>query len=98
MLKKRYLKSKPACQVTFYTARELDAEKAALVGDFNAWDKFATPMKPLKDGRFKVTLELPVDNRFQFRYLINNSVWHNDWAADQYIPNPFSGDNSVVEV
>ena len=49
-------------------------------------------------GRFKATVELPVDQRFQFRYLVNNSFWHNDWEADQYVPNPFSGDNSVVEV
>lgn len=98
MLKKRYLKSKPACQVTFYTARELDAEQVTLVGDFNAWDELATPMKPLKDGRFKATVVLPVDKQFQFRYLVNSSVWHNDWAADHYVPNPFSGDNSVVEV
>ena len=98
MLKKRYLKSKPACQVTFYTARELDAGNVALVGDFNQWNEAATPMKPLKDGRFKATVELPVDQRFQFRYLVDNSLWHNDWEADQYVPNPFSGDNSVVEV
>ena len=98
MLKKRYLKSKPACQVTFYTARELDAENAALVGEFNGWDETATPMKPLKDGRFKATVELPIERRFQFRYLINSSDWHNDWEADQYVANPFSEDNSVVEV
>lgn len=79
-------------------ARELDAENVTLVGDFNEWNQFATPMKPLKDGRFKVTVELPVDRRFQFRYLINSSDWHNDWQADQYVPNPFSGENSVVEV
>ncbi len=98
MLKKRYLKSKPACQVTFYTARELDAENVALVGDFNEWNEAATPMKLLKDGRFKATVELPVDQRFQFRYLVDNSLWHNDWEADHYVPNPFSGENSVVEV
>ena len=98
MLKKRYLKSKPACRVTFYTAPELEAEEVTLVGEFNQWDEYATPMRPLKDGRFKATVELPVDSRFQFRYLINNSEWQNDWEADQYVPNPFSGDNSVVEV
>ncbi len=98
MLKKRYLKSKPVCKVTFYTAPELDAGNVALVGDFNEWDERATPMKPLKDGRFKATVELPVDQRFQFRYLVDRQVWLNDWAADRYIPNPFSGDNSIVEV
>jgi len=98
MLKKQYLKSKDICKVTFYTPPELAAEKAALVGDFNEWSEKATPMTPLKDGRFKATLRLAKDSSYQFRYLIDDGDWHNDWDADQYVPNPFSGDNSVVEV
>ncbi len=98
MLKKKYLKSKDVCKVTFYTAPELDAEAVYLVGDFNEWDEEATPMDKLKDGRFKVTVDLPKDTQYQFRYLINDTEWHNDWDADNYVPNPFSGDNSVVEV
>ena len=98
MLKKQYLKSKDICKVSFYTPPELAAEKAALVGDFNEWSEAATPMKPLKDGRFKATINLPADRRYEFRYLINDMEWGNDWEADQYVPNPFSGDNSVVEV
>lgn len=98
MLKKQYLKSKDICKVSFYTAPELHAEKASLVGDFNHWSESATPMTPLKDGRFKATVDLAKDSSYQFRYLINDIEWHNDWDADQYVPNPFSGDNSVVEV
>ena len=98
MLKKQYLKSRSACKVTFYTAPELNAEKVVLVGEFNQWSPEATPMQPLKDGRFKATIELPKDKRYQFRYLADDNDWHNDWAADLYVPNPFCGDNSVVEV
>ena len=96
MLKKQYLKSKEVCKVTFYTPAELEAEIVALVGDFNEWNEAATPMEPLKDGRFKVTVNLPKDSQYQFRYLVNGSEWHNDWDADKYVPNPYSGDNSVV--
>ena len=98
MLKKQYLKSKDVCKVTFYTVPELAADSVILVGDFNQWSEFATPMTALKDGRFKVTVDLPRNKRYQFRYLVNECEWHNDWEADQYVPNPFSGDNSVVEV
>lgn len=98
MLKKQYLKSKDVCKVTFYSASELEAEKVALVGDFNHWDEGATPMTPLKDGRFKASVELDANCVYQFRYLVNDSEWHNDWEADGYLPNPFDGDNSVVEV
>lgn len=97
MLKKQYLKSKPICKVTFYTPAEIEAESVYLVGDFNEWDEKATPMDVLKDGRFKVTLSLDKGKIYQFRYLVNESEWHNDWEADAYQPNPFSGDNSVVD-
>ena len=98
MLKKQYLKSRNACKVTFYTPPELEAEKIVLVGEFNDWRPGATPMQPLKDGRFKATLELSRDAAYQFRYFVDDSKWENDWAADQYVPNPFHGDNSVVKV
>lgn len=97
MLKKKYLKNE-VCKVTFYTAKELEAEHVYLVGDFNDWSENATPMDALKDGRFKVTVDLNSDSAYQFRYLVNGAEWHNDWEADNYVPNPFSGENSVVEV
>jgi 1,4-alpha-glucan branching enzyme len=95
MLKKQFLKTK--CKVTFTLPEALaaDTQTAHLVGDFNNWDEHATPMEK-KGKSFQVTLDLPVDQEFQFRYRINNSQWHNDWHADRYVPNPFSGDNSVV--
>ena len=96
MLTKRYLKSKNLTKVTFYTLASLDAEHVNLVGDFNGWSETATPMEPLKDGRFKVVLELEPEKQYQFRYLINGDEWHNDSDADQYVPNPYGGDNSVI--
>lgn len=97
MLTKRYLKSKDVTKVTFYTPTSLDAEEVYLVGDFNEWSETATPMEALKDGRFKVVLELQPNKEYQFRYLVNGSEWHNDWEADKYVPNPYSGDNSVIK-
>ena len=96
MLSKRYVKSRDVTKVTFYTPADLDAEEIFLVGDFNEWSETATPMEPLKDGRFKVILELEPGKEYQFRYLVNGVEWHNDWDADKYVPNPYSGDNSVV--
>lgn len=96
MLKKQYLKSKPICKVTFYLPAAVKAETVHLVGDFNNWDEHSTPMKKLKDDRFTVMLELESGHEYQFRYLVDQSEWHNDWEADKYVPNPFSGDNSVV--
>lgn len=96
MIKKQYLKSRPVCKVSFYLPAAVKAETVHLVGDFNDWDEQATPMTLLKDGRFTVTLDLEAGRQYQFRYLVDGTEWHNDWEADKYVPNPFSGDNSVV--
>ncbi|MBZ0292228.1 MAG: glycoside hydrolase, partial [Anaerolineae bacterium] len=56
MIKKQYLKSRPACKVTFQVPASVAAENVKLVGDFNDWS--AVPMEQLKDGRFKAVVEL----------------------------------------
>ena len=96
MLKKQYLKTKNVCKVTFSLPAAVQGETVFLVGDFNNWDEKATPMKRQKDGSFTTVLELEKGREYQFRYLVNGTEWHNDWEADRYVPNPFSGDNSVV--
>jgi len=96
MLKKQFLKTKPVVKVTFSLPEAVQGETVYLVGDFNNWDEAATPMKRQKDGSFSTTLDLDKEREYQFRYLVNGTEWHNDWEADKYVPNPYSGDNSVV--
>ena len=100
-LKKQFLKSKPVCKVTFRLSRV--AAKAAktihVVGEFNNWDVYATPMKCLKNGAFTVTIDLEQGREYQFRYLIDEMTWENDWDADKYLPSHFGNcENSVVVV
>ena len=99
--KKQYLKSKPLCKVTFkLTKEEAQAAKSArIVGDFNQWDVSSSPMKKLKNGDFTYSLNLAKDDAYQFRYLLDDQVWENDWTADAYVPSPVAlADNSVVQV
>lgn len=97
MLKKEFRKTKPVCQVTFSLPAAVQGETVYLVGDFNNWDEAATPMKKnAKTGDFTAKLDLELGKEYQFRYLVNGTEWHNDWEADKYVPNPYSGDNSVV--
>jgi 1,4-alpha-glucan branching enzyme len=99
-LKKKYLKTSPACKVTFRLPKEAahDAKTVSIVGDFNKWNLSETPMKRLKNGDFQVTLELPCNREYSFRYLIDSTRWENDWCADKYISNPYGCDDSVVAV
>lgn len=95
MLKKKFLKTK--CKVEFLFPAETapDATQVFLVGDFNQWNEQSHPME--KSGKnYKVSVDLDLNQRYQFRYLVNGGDWHNDWEADDYAPNAFGGENSVV--
>lgn len=94
MLTKKYLKTKDEAEVTFEFNRD-DVTTAALVGDFNDWK--AIEMKFNKKTKsFKTKVKLPKGGTFHFRYLLNETEWENDEKADQYLPNGFGTDNSVV--
>lgn len=98
-LKKQFLKSKPVCKVTFKISEEeaKNAQLVRLVGEFNGWDKTAPPMRRLKNGMFTATVELEAGKEYQFRYLLDDQSWENDWAADAYVPSKASfEENSVV--
>lgn len=99
MLKKQYQKSKPVCKVTFTLPTEaLEAKEVRVVGEFNDWSwENGIVMKKSK-GEFKAVATLPAGRQYQFRYMADNGVWENDFAADAYLPTPFGVENSVVFV
>ena len=99
-LKKSFCKDKTKCVVTFTVSPEAaqGAKEINIAGDFNSWSSTITPMTKAPDGSFSVKLELDVNREYQFRYLLDNTRWENDWNADKYVPAPYSNaDNSVVE-
>lgn len=99
-LTKKYVKNSRSCKVTFRLPKEAapNARMVTIVGDFNNWKITETKMTKLKSGDFKVTVEMPCNREYSFRYLVDSNNWENDWFADKYIPNQFGGEDSVVIV
>ena len=100
MLKKSFSKSKPVCKVTF--SLPLEAAKGGkdvrVLGDFNHWSwENGFRMKSGKN-EFSTEVELEAGKEYQFRYLIDNHMWENDWQADNYVPAAFGEFNSVVSL
>ena len=97
-IRKKYLKARPACQVTFVLPREAapEAESVCVLGEFNSWAQDAHPLKKHKNGDFTATLELETGRSYRFRYIIDGWKYENDWYADRYEPNPYGGEDSVV--
>jgi len=101
MIKKQFLKSKPVCKVTFSLPAEAapEAKEVKLVGEFSNWTKSPIEMKKLKNGNFKTTIDLETGKEYEFRYLIDESRWENDWEADAYRSNQLTfEENSVVSL
>jgi hypothetical protein len=99
--KKRYSKVKPLCKVTFVLPgiAAPAAANVCIVGDFNNWSITENPMKRLKCGDFTITLDLAPGREYQFRYLIDECRWENDWNADRYVASHYGdSENSVVIV
>ena len=96
-VKKQFIKTKPVCKVTFaIEAKESNA--VAVVGDFNNWNPSEGELAKLKNGTFKGVFELPKDQSFEFKYLIDGA-YANEPEADSYRYNEFAGsENSVLEV
>jgi 1,4-alpha-glucan branching enzyme len=78
-------------------ASRIDADKASLCGDFNAWSPESHPMKRRNDGTFSTTLRLQ-PGREQFRYLLDDNTWINDSNADEHERNEYGSDDSVAIV
>ena len=98
MITKSYSKNGKTCRVTFEIPAGTGAEKAFLCGDFTEWEKTYVPMKRRKDGSFTTSVTLKTGQDYYFRYLLDESRWENDEAADHYVANPFGSDDSVIKI
>ena len=94
MLKKRNVKD--GVRVTFILPAEKEIESVHIVDDFNAWNPEANPLIRNRTGTWQATLDLEPNREFQFRYLVNQSIWRDDDASDGDADNPYGSHNSVV--
>lgn len=97
MLQKNYTPKRTICKVTFAIPEEWANKEVKLVGDFNNWDVKSADKLEKKKDKWEITKRLKPESKYRFRYLIDGEVWENDDAADEYLPNEFGTEDSVVE-
>ncbi len=95
MIKKSPIKGSDKVSVTFETGLGAGAKAVSLVGDFNEWNPEAHPMKQRKDGAWSITLRLPKQRDWQYRFVVDGD-WVTDDETEATAPNPFGGVNAVV--
>jgi 1,4-alpha-glucan branching enzyme len=83
--------------VEFRLPHAVVAGHVSVVGEFNDWSTTADPMTAVGDG-FIARIWLMPGRSYRFRYLIDGERWENDWDADDYVPNEFGGEDSVIDL
>jgi 1,4-alpha-glucan branching enzyme len=86
-------------KVTFKLAADAveNAETVAVLGSFNDWNlNKALFLTKEKGGSFKGALELTKGDSYEYRFLVNNTIWINDTNASEFKQTPYGVDNCVV--
>ena len=96
MILKTYYKTKDYCKVKFSFNVE-NAETVEILGLNSDWEN-SIVMRKKKDGTFSCDVSLLKNTEHQFKYLVDESKWINDPAADSEVPNEFGGSNSVIVI
>jgi RHS repeat-associated protein len=77
------------------------ATTVTVLGDFNAWgNPSGNPMARGPDGLWRATVPVQPQTAYQYKFLVNGSVWISDPRNPNTIPagGPSTGNNSVVTV
>lgn len=89
-------------KITFTLPAEALAEatEALLLGDFNDWDtERGIALEKQKDGSLKAVVQLEPGKTYQYRYLLNDGRWVNDYYAQDYAPvSGFHVENCLITV
>lgn len=97
MIKKSFVKAKHQYKVTFEVPVDQlgEGRDVRVLGTFNgwSWDK-GLKMKSTK-GNYQADINL-APGEYQFRYLVDNQEWKNDWEAQGYTASGYNSDNCVL--
>ncbi|MBN1503819.1 MAG: isoamylase early set domain-containing protein, partial [Candidatus Eisenbacteria bacterium] len=72
------------------------AARVSVVGDFNAWDPEATPLKPGADGRWEGCAVIEAGTH-QYAYVVDGE-WTTPPEAELVVEDGFGGRNGILEV
>jgi len=81
--------------VNFNYTPDSEVTSVAIVSGWNDWE--AENMKAKKDGSFYIRKYLPVNQQYEFRYLIDQENWENEPDAST-INNSHGSQNSLLEL
>ena len=84
-------------QTVQFVFRAPNAQRVALVGDFNDWDSDATPLHAAAGGLWTVTVPLSA-GRYTYTFVVDGERWMADPSAPPAPPDDFGRPSSVVTI
>jgi predicted esterase len=73
------------------------AKEVFLAGDFNGWNKRATPLIKGRDEVWRVIIELKPNRSYDYKYIVDGN-WVNDPNNSDLNPDVAGGANSIIYV
>lgn len=84
-------------QMTKFVFVAPGASTVAIVGDFNDWEEGASPLRPLEEGVWTISIPL-APGRYQYTFVIDGTTWEADPLAPRTLEDDFGRPNSVITV
>ena len=99
MIKKSFVKIKEQYKVTFEVPAEQVSEgrDVRVLGTFNGWSWDEGLHMPFGKSAYKADIHL-APGEYQFRYLVDNQEWKNDWDAPGYTASGYASDNCLLSL
>jgi alpha-amylase/alpha-mannosidase (GH57 family) len=81
-----------------FSLHHADASSVHLAGDFNGWSTSELPLEDAGDGVWRICTEIP-PGTYEYKFVIDGgSVWMADPGNPMTKPDPYGGNNSVIEI
>ena len=87
---------KPKTKTVTIELEHPGADSVAIVGSFNGWRPQPMDSAGVEQGRWATELSLP-PGRYEY-LLVVDGRWLPDPNAEEGVPNPYGGSNSVLHV
>jgi 1,4-alpha-glucan branching enzyme len=74
------------------------AHHITLAGSFNHWAHDLLPLKPGKDGIWKIEIPLLPAGKYQYKFYLDDKMWMEDIDNPHREPDGHSGFNSLLVI
>ena len=81
--------------IEFYVQNDY-ASHISLAGSFNHWAQDVLLLEPGKNGLWKIEIPMLPEGRYQYKFLVDDKTWMEDFDNPLHEPDGYRGFNSIL--